>query len=281
MVVEIALVLAVPVVLGVAAGFFEVNPIEAEMLSPVGGEAHLLLDAFPDDSLVVEIAYQSSIGPPPLVAVSTLFARINQTCQKASVTLDEHSFSSSQSSFSVSDLVALEPHVRQTWPTWGTMSLFYFYLDATASDNPNEIGVAYRGSSIAVFAATIQATPGFATPTAVTTTVMIHEFGHDLGLVGIDGLAPNEDPHHIYHSNDSSDVMYWAVDTTALSSLSGSTPTNFSQADLNDLKTVRGTLVPYEILPWIVLVVSGLVALLLAVTRPAVEVSAPPAPAAR
>jgi len=252
LVVQVAIVMALPVVLGAVLGFWEVNPVEGELLSSVGSEAHLFLDSFPDASLVVEIAYQDSAGPPPGTSVATLFDRINETCQKSQVTLDEHAFTSSSSSFSESDLLSLETSERQHWPVPGTMSLFYLYLGGSFGPSSDTLGLAYRGSSIAIFAATIASSAG-GQADEVTTTVLVHEFGHELGLVGIVGNAPNEDPAHPDHSNDPSDVMYWAVDTTAITLLLNPPGTQFDSADLADLSTVRTTPILYELLPWVIL----------------------------
>ncbi len=262
---EVGITLAIPLVLGATVGFFEINPVQGELLAPVGSEAHLLLDGFPDDSLVVEVAYQTTIGPPPPASISTLLDRINSTCQKTSVQLDLHSFTSGRSSFRDSDLLSLEEHVRQTWPTWGRMSLFYLYLGGSAAGDPAVIGEAYRGSSIAVFGGAIGGLTG-APSTGITTTVFVHEFGHELGLVGLDSAAPNEDPAHPYHSNNSSDVMYWAVDSTAISSISAP-PNQFSAADLKDLQAVRSAIIFYEVLPWVVLAASALMAVAFVVHR--------------
>src|SRR4029077_10411107 len=90
---------------------------------------------------------------------------------------------------------------------------------------------------------------------AVIATVLVHEFGHELGLVGIVGTAPNQDPNHPYHSNDPNDVMYWAVETTGVlvGLLGGSPPpTQFDAADLSDLASVRSAPIFGEIIPWIV-----------------------------
>ncbi len=257
---EIAVLAVTPLVLGVVVGFWQINPVASAEYAAVGSEAHLLLEGFPDDRLVVEIAYQTTVGPPPGPSVATLLSRIHETCQKSVVQLDEHAFSSSQSSFSESQILTLESHVRQVWPTWGTMSLFYLYLGGSDSSNPGTLGMAYRGSSIAVFAGTIATASGAVGATAVTTTVLVHELGHELGLVGIVGYAPNEDPNHPYHSSDPSDVMYWAVETTAISRLSGGPPNQFSAADLSDLTTVKKTFIYSEVIPWIVLALVGVVA---------------------
>lgn len=252
--VQVAVVLAVPVVLGVVVGFFEINPEEAELLTPTGYEAHLLLEPFPDDTLVVEIAYDTAVGPPPSTAVATLVDRIHETCDKSRVTVDEHGFEAGTTVYQPSTLLSTMERVRQHWPVPGTMSLFYLYLGGSYGPASDAIGLAFRGSSIAVFEGAIQSDSSlFGDATAVTTTVMVHEFGHELGLVGIIGYAPNEDHAHPPHSNDPNDVMYWEVDTTAIGGLGATPPTQFDAADLADLATVRATPIWTEILPWVAL----------------------------
>ncbi|MCI4345811.1 MAG: hypothetical protein L3K07_03555 [Thermoplasmata archaeon] len=263
--VQLAIVLLIPPVLGAVLGWLGLNPTTAESLSPVGSEAHALLNSFPDSKLLVEFAYQESGGPPPAASVSTLLDRINETCQKSNVVVTEHSFASGQSSFSRSDLWALETGNRQSWPEPGTMSLFYLFLAGTYSGDSTVLGLAYYGSSIAVFAGTITSSAGSGA-TAVTTTVLVHEFGHELGLVGIVGSASNEDPAHPYHSSDPNDVMYWSVDSTALLAglLGGSAPSNqFGAADLSDLSTVRSTPIFQELYPWVVLAATLMIAAVL------------------
>ena len=264
LVIEVAVILAIPLVLGATLGFFEINPVASEDLTPTGSDAHLLLESFPDNSLTVEIAYQTSVGPPPASAVSTLLDRIHETCDKATVTVDEHSITSTAKSLDEPGLLALEHQVRQHWPVPGTMSLFYLYLDASYVSDTSVIGLAYRGSSIAVFEGAILADSSlFGDATAVTTTVMIHEFGHELGLVGIIGSAPNEDLAHPSHSNDPNDVMYWEVDTTQIALLGSTPPSQFDTADMHDLNTVRSTPILLEVLPWLILALCGSIALYL------------------
>lgn len=248
--------LVVPVALGAVVGWYGLNPDAAEAFSPVGSEAHALLSGFPDAVLVVEIDYQQSIGPPPASAVGVLEDRINATCQKGSVEVEEHGFASSSTGFRESDLLALEQSVRHHAPSPGTVVLDYLYLDGGDLDHPSTLGLAYRGASIAVFGATIDSAASLGEQSAVTTTVLVHEFGHELGLVGLVGSAANEDPAHPGHSSDPNDVMYWSVDTTALLGglFGGAGPPNqFDAADLNDLATVKTTPIWEELLPWAVL----------------------------
>jgi hypothetical protein len=251
-------------VLGDSIGFFQLNPVESEMLSGVGDDAHLLLESFPDNTLTVEIAYQQSVGPPPGAAVSTLLDRINETCSKASVSVDEHPFASSATTFGDSDLATLVQQLRHDWPAPGSMSLFYLYLDGSYSPDNSVIGLAFRASSIAIFEGTIDSDSSlFGDATAVTTTVMSHEFGHELGLVGVFGHVPNEDLSHPPHSNDPNDVMYWEVDTTQIALLGATPPTQFDAGDMSDLAMMKTTVIPYEALPWAVLAICCTSALLL------------------
>ena len=273
LVLGVVAILLVPGVLGYALGWFDLNPRQAAAFTPVGSDAHALLDGFPDSHLVIEFDYQSSVGPPPASAVAVLEERVNETCSKPSISVQEYPFSSSATSFAEGSLLGLEDSVQHTWSSPGTVVLDYLYLNGGDSDQPNTIGLAYRGSSIAVFEGTIASSAGTET-VAVTTTVLVHEFGHELGLVGIVGSAPNEDPNHPHHSNDPNDVMYWEVDTTAL--LGGlvpgtAPPTQFDATDLSDLSTVRSTPIVSEILPWVVVAasISGAVVLAWWGRRPA------------
>ncbi len=282
-VVTVAVVASIPVILAVAVGFFQVNPYSSEMLSSAGDDAHLFLSSFPDDSLVVEIAYQGGMRPPPS-ALSTLLVRIHETCSKASVTVDTHSFADSRTTFGLPALNSLELGVRQHWPAPGSLSLFYLYLNGTYTPTAGVIGLAFHASAIAVYERAIvenaPAVPGVAV--AMTTSVMIHEFGHELGLVGVFGHVPNEDLQHPPHSDDPNDVMYWQVDSIGLGALGGY-PTQFDAADLSDLQAMRWTVIPYELLPWLVLGTTALaIAYLVArerrIRRQAAATTEPPAP---
>ncbi|MCI4321026.1 MAG: hypothetical protein L3K18_02220 [Thermoplasmata archaeon] len=252
-VVGFLVVLPLPLALGF--GWFGLNPVTAERNAPVGSLAHELLNSFPDDRLLVEIASAPGAAPPA-ASVSLLWARMNETVQKASIQFVFETVSVPTASFTADGLFSIEEGVRQSWPAVGEMALFYLCLHGSYADQSGVLGLAYRGSSIAVFSDTIASTAGGGDPTAITSTVLIHEFGHELGLVGLVGTAPNEDPAHPGHSTDPNDVMYYAVETSGgLGSLFGGTPppTQFGAADLADLGTVRNTPIPLELIPPVVL----------------------------
>lgn len=251
----VAFLLLLPVAFGVGLGWYGLNPLQAERFGPVASFSHELLKSFPDSSLVVEIAAPPG-SMPPAASISVLWARMNETLSKSSIVFHLEAYTQSSSGpLAVSDLLSLEGSVRQSWPAVGTMALFYLVVSGTYADGNSVIGLAYAGSSIAVFPSVVPG-GGSGSNAGILSTVLVHEFGHEIGLVGLVGSAPNEDTNHPGHSTDPNDVMYWQVETTAvLGGLFGgqSSPTQFDAADLADLQTVKNTPIPQEFGPWAVL----------------------------
>ena len=258
-IVVVAGLLLLPLGLGVALGWYGLDGPMEEKIGPVGSMSHELLDGFPDSRLVVEIAAPPGELPAP-TSLSVLWARMNETLSKDSITFHLETYSPTPSgAYSLDDLASLEDRVRSTWPEIGTMSLFYLFVDGTYAGGSSILGLAYAPSSIAVFPNVVSG----GASAAVLSTVLVHEFGHEIGLVGVVGPASNEDLAHPGHSDDPNDVMYWQVETTAvLGGLIGgaSPPTQFDAADLSDLATVRSTPIAQELIPWIVAGAVGLAA---------------------
>ncbi|MCI4363209.1 MAG: hypothetical protein L3K13_02765 [Thermoplasmata archaeon] len=252
----VAFLLVLPLPLSLTFGWFGLNPVQAERTSPVGSLAHELLSSFPDSQLVVEMASAPGTAPPP-ASVSLLWNRMNETLQKNSIRFVSESINVPPGNFTTDGLFSVEQGARQFWPSVGQMALFYLFVHGTYAGGSGILGLAYRGSSIAVFSDLISTTAGGGDPAPIESTVLVHEFGHEMGLVGLVGSAPNEDPAHPGHSTDPNDVMYYAVETTAvLGGLFGgpAPPTQFDAADLADLQTVRNTAIALELIPTIVLV---------------------------
>lgn len=245
-----------PLVLGAALGYYQLNPVALELHSEVGEFSHLLLQRFPDQTLVVDIAYQQPASPPPIQAVALLLSRINETCDKAKVTVLEHPFTSSLTRFDDASLVNLAATERSAWPSLTQMSILFLVLNGSYAPSVSTLGLAFRGSSAAIFEARIAAlAPKPEYVTNMTASVMIHEFGHEIGLVGIVGPAPNEDPTHPEHSSNPNDVMYYGIDTIALAVFGGTPPTQFDPQDMKDLDTVRATVILSEVIPWVILAI--------------------------
>ena len=108
------------------------------------------------------------------------------------------------------------------------------------------LGVAVDASTIALFSDSIDDATSIFNPRIsaedIENSVMVHEFGHLLGLVNLVYTSPadHEDSEHPGHSNNEDSVMYWAVETVTISAwFSGDLPTEFDQDDLNDLAGMK------------------------------------------
>jgi hypothetical protein len=132
-------------------------------------------------------------------------------------------------------------------PDAGEAVLHFLYVDGHSADDNDSgriLGYAYRGSSLVMFHETIaDAGSGLLGLGAdVEPTVLVHEAGHELGLV--DNGAPMQTPHrdeaHGHHDSDDGCVMYWAAETDAIGDLLGGEPLGFDDRCLADLAALRG-----------------------------------------
>ena len=117
------------------------------------------------------------------------------------------------------------------------------YLNGEFEDNNNALGIAYKGSSFAMFQEKIEdAAFLFISAQDIEKAVLVHEYGHLLGLVNMGYTSPHdhEDPDHPHHSNNEESVMYWAIESQDFyNQLDGEPPNNFDSYDLDDLNLMR------------------------------------------
>ena len=116
--------------------------------------------------------------------------------------------------------------------------------EGTYSDD-SVLGVAVDASTIALFSDSIDDATSIFNPRIsaedIENSVMVHEFGHLLGLVNLVYTSPaDHEDSDTGHSNNEDSVMYWAVETVTISAwFSGDLPTQFDQDDLNDLAGMK------------------------------------------
>jgi predicted Zn-dependent protease with MMP-like domain len=129
----------------------------------------------------------------------------------------------------------------------GTVVTHLLFLDGRF-EVENVLGVAIGHDTIAIFSKVIRdncttINGCLSGPESVFRAVLVHEFGHAMGLVdnGIGMVRNHEDPEHPGHSSNSNSVMYYAVETTNVFNLfRGGPPTTFDADDKADLCRAGG-----------------------------------------
>lgn len=151
------------------------------------------------------------------------------------------SFRPTDEDYTADDLRGLEERHRETSMNDNRASMYVLVLNGQFRDQRGVIGVAYSGSSFAIFLDEA-ARPGVGRRAAVERAVLVHEAGHLLALVNIGYESPRgrEDPDHPNHSTNDGSVMHWAVETISiLDLLGGGPPDSFDDADRADLKHIK------------------------------------------
>ncbi len=153
--------------------------------------------------------------------------------------------------YSFAEIRALEDKHRNHFTGDDTAVMYMLYLDGTNSENGNTLGAAYQGSSVVMFKGkmkSITSTGGLVATKPdiryVERGVLVHEFGHILGLVNLGTPMVNghEDPDHPGHSNNRNSVMFWAVETgdiTQIFTRGSDIPYKFDANDLADIREYR------------------------------------------
>jgi hypothetical protein len=211
--------------------------------------------------MIVEIDYQSG-KQLASASVDLLRTRIGERLDKpGGVTYEQTAIQASRSVWTVDALRQLEEANRNHYRKVDTVVLYVLVLGGgyeADSGGGRVLGVAYGSSSVAIFkdnieaSATLGGIPLFSS-VDVEKAVLIHEFGHILGLVNI-GLKMQR-PHEMTqdpdtstsrnegrgHSNNKDSVMFWAVESDAVARVfNGPPPTQFDADDIADMRAAGG-----------------------------------------
>lgn len=132
----------------------------------------------------------------------------------------------------------------------GRVVTHVLYLDGRFRDDgqdTNALGVTIGHDVIAIFDAAIDDACSplnacFFNEVEIEKAVLIHEFGHALGLVnrGVAMVQDHEDEQHEGHSDNPDSVMFWQVETAGGILGLSSIPTEFDANDRRDLCAVSG-----------------------------------------
>ncbi len=241
------------IVIGVVAGlvlgsiaFLVVQQLLSRSLLP-GEQALELLQGSPYSHLVVEVDYTPGDNLTSS-ALNLMQARLATYTAKESIRFVFDVIGVNGTMFSELDLLELERAHRDEATGGDTFTLYILSISGELSNGGGtSLGAAYTASSLAIFKdviriATIGPGPSIS---EVESSVLVHEVGHLMGLVNLvyTSELDYEDVTHPFHSSNSTDVMYWAIESAPF----GRTPNDFgfeTQFDLQKLRDGEYALIP-------------------------------------
>ena len=184
---------------------------------------------------------------PDLEALEHLKLILERESEKeVEISVDDQ-LNSSRTVFSLKQINDLEGEHRDRYRGDGTAIIYIQYLNGSFDDSPEYRGVAYHGSSCALFMATVRE-DGVrdGKSLALEKRTLVHEAGHLLGLVEINYRSEHQhqDPEHEYHCNHenttgaSDCVMGLIKDSDSVDK--DEIPLDFCEYCLADLEQQRG-----------------------------------------
>lgn len=202
------------------------------------------------EKLIVEIQYVAGHAPTQ-ASVNNLKAFLEQRLNKpGGITIVQSAISSpGRAYYSVNDIREIESANRTQHTNGKTLTAYFFFADgdyAGNSGNSKVLGIAYESSSMVIFEKTVKDHSGGITEPPVTTletTVLLHEFGHILGLVnnGTSMTTYHQDESHGHHCNNQDCLMYYTAETTdIIANLTGGDIPSLDAKCIDDLRANGG-----------------------------------------
>ena len=202
----------------------------------------------PYGELLIEIDYVSGTAPHA-DAVSLLKTRASERLDKpGGITHQSTAIDETRDVWSINDLKRAEDRNRNFDPAGNRMVLYVLYVDGHSdqdSDDARVLGVRYGATSVAIFKESIRdgslLTGAFGVR-EVERSVLVHEFGHAIGLVnlGIDMVRPHEDADSRGHSSNDASVMWHAIETSDIFAFLSPPPNDFDCDDKRDVQAAGG-----------------------------------------
>ncbi len=195
---------------------------------------------------IIEIDYVSGHKPSD-GAMSMLTQRMREVANKDSITVQLGNVIPGRDSWSDSAIEALEREHKDEETGGDTVVTWVAYVDGRSTHGNGVLGIAYGHDRIVIFDEAINSACSLLTACAfaeheIEQAVLVHEFGHAIGLVsrGVPMVNPHEDAEHPRHSNNRDSVMYWAVESAGSLDIFNSIPNRFDANDKLDLCRAGG-----------------------------------------
>jgi hypothetical protein len=166
------------------------DPVSDNQSASTGDFASNFIASGIYESMVIEIDYVTGHAPVP-AALSEMTARLQLLRDKpggTTVNIDDEMPAQGAPAWTIGDTRDLEEEYRDQYREAGVAVLHMLYLDGnSARDQGNSriLGYAYQGSSIVMFQETIDDLSGRLLAGDIEPVVLLHEVGHQLGLVNL------------------------------------------------------------------------------------------------
>jgi len=189
----------------------------------LGTSAHDFLSSAVFTSLQIQISYMPGYEPDA-TSVSNLSSFLNTYLNKpAGIVISEQQIAASgKASLTLDDIVQTEKRYRTVFTFGNVITVHILITDGSYITN-DILAKSYWNTSTCLFGKAINNNSGGrgqVTRTQLMTTLMEHEFGHLLGLVGqgTPMQIDHRDAANGAHCNNLNCLMYYTIETMAASS---------------------------------------------------------------
>jgi hypothetical protein len=194
------------------------SPVSTNDYKTLGSSAHDLLSSAIYTSLRIEINYMPGYEPNKASLSNLKIFLQNYLNKPAGIHIITNNIAASgKTKLSLNDIVAIEKNYRVEFTEGNTIAVQVLIVDADYTDS-NDLAISYWNTSFCLFGKAIYSNSGNgaqASRTNLMSTLLEHEFGHLLGLVGQG--SPEQSPHRDVlngsHCSNPNCLMYSSIET--------------------------------------------------------------------
>lgn len=200
-------------------------------------------------SLVIEVSYVEGFRPntQTLINLKQFLENLLNKPNGISIVEKQIPFPN-KTVFNLNDIVEIEDANRTKYNNSGILAVHLLYINGNFESDTSSsktLGTAYFNTSVVIYEQNIQElSDAINEPNRVDleTTVLLHEFGHLLGLVDLGSPMQNNhlDTDHDKHCDNESCLMFWKVENNGVLQMMNSGIPQLDTNCLLDLKANGG-----------------------------------------